>query len=107
MPSGQLEPRQPHGSRERKPGTLVRAMGEFALSKGLFPSKESLAHKLCQDLKSCGVIYHVRTLKRQISGFIALERSVCNATSRSKASRIQWQLLRPFSPARIGFSSDQ
>ncbi len=69
--SGQLEPRQPHGSPERRPGTLVRAMGEFALSKGLFPSKESLARKLCKDLKSYGIIYHVRTLKRQISGFIA------------------------------------
>ena len=71
MPSGQLEPRQPHGSPERKPGTLVRAMGEFALSKGLFPSKESLARRLCKDLESYGIIYHVRTLKRQISGFIA------------------------------------
>ena len=39
MRSGQLEPRQPHGSPERRPGTLVRAMGEFALSKGLFPPK--------------------------------------------------------------------
>src|SRR5260370_17939989 len=71
MPSGQLEPRQPHGSPERKPGTLVRAMGEFALRKGLFPSKESLARRLCKDLESYGIIYHVRTLKRQISGFIA------------------------------------
>ena len=69
--SGQLEPRQPHGSPERKPGTLVRAMGEFALSKGLFPSQESLARKLCEDLESYGITYHFRTLKRQISGFIA------------------------------------
>jgi nucleoid DNA-binding protein len=46
-------------------------MGEFALSKRLFPSKESLARKLCKDLESYGVIYHSRTLKRQISGFIA------------------------------------
>lgn len=71
MPSGQLEPRQPHGSPERRPGALVRAMCEFALSKRLFPSKESLARKLCEDLESYGVIYHFRTLKRQISGFIA------------------------------------
>lgn len=69
MPSGQLEPRQPHGSLERRPGTLVRAMGEFALSKGLFPSKESLARKLCEDLESYGITYHFRTVKRQISGF--------------------------------------
>ena len=46
-------------------------MGEFALSKGLFPSQESLARRLCKDLESYGIIYHVRTLKRQISGFIA------------------------------------
>lgn len=46
-------------------------MGEFAPSKGLFPSKESLARRLCKDLESYGIIYHVRTLKRQISGFIA------------------------------------
>ena len=46
-------------------------MGEFALGKGLFPSKESLARKLCEDLERDGVIYDVRTLKRQISGFIA------------------------------------
>src|SRR5216684_3407426 len=70
MPSGQLESRQPHGSPERQPGTLVRVMGEFALSKGLFPSKESLARKLCEDLESYGITYHFRTLKRQISGFI-------------------------------------
>ena len=70
MRSGQLEPRQPHGSPERRPGTLVRAMGEFARSKGLFPSIESLAHKLREDLESHGITYHFRTLKRQISGFI-------------------------------------
>jgi hypothetical protein len=45
-------------------------MGEFVLSKGLFPSKESLARKLCEDLESYGITYHFRTLKRQISGFI-------------------------------------
>ena len=45
-------------------------MGEFALSKGLFPSQESLARRLCKNLESYGIIYHVRTLKRQISGFI-------------------------------------
>src|ERR1019366_4270450 len=71
MRSGQLDPRQPHGSPERRPGALVRAMGEFALSKGLFPSQESLARKLCEDLESCGITYHFRPLKRQISGFIA------------------------------------
>lgn len=71
MRSGQFDPRQPHGSPERRPGALVRAMGEFALSKGLFPSQESLARKLCEDLESYGITYHFRTLKRQISGFIA------------------------------------
>src|SRR5450759_738046 len=71
MRSGQLDPRQPHGSPERRPGALVRAMGEFALSKGLFPSQESLARKLCEDLESYGITYHFRTVKRQISGFIA------------------------------------
>jgi len=45
-------------------------MGEFALSKGSFPSKESLARKLCEDLESYGITYHFRTLMRQISGFI-------------------------------------
>ena len=70
MRSGQLEPRQPHGSPERRPGTLVRAMGEFARSKGLFPSIESLVRKLREDLESHGITYHFRTLKRQISGFI-------------------------------------
>ena len=71
MDSDRLEDRRSHGSPERIAGKLARAMGEFALSKGLFPSKESLARKLCEDLKSCGVIYHIRTLKRQISGAIA------------------------------------
>lgn len=70
MDSDRLEDRQPHGSPERRAGALVRAMGEFALSKGLFPSKESLARKLCEDLESYGITYHVRTLKRQISGAI-------------------------------------
>jgi len=70
MDSDRLEDRRSHGSPERIAGKLARAMGEFALSKGLFPSKESLARKLCEDLKSCGVIYHIRTLKRRISGAI-------------------------------------
>lgn len=36
----------------------------------MFSSIESLARKLCEDPKSYGVIYYVRTLKRQISGAI-------------------------------------
>ena len=59
-----------HGSPERRPGALVRAVAEFVLSEGLFSSKESLARRLCKDLESYGVTYHVRTLKRQISGAI-------------------------------------
>ncbi len=70
MHSDRLEHRRSHGSLERIPGTLARAMAEFVLSKGLFPSKESLARRLCKDLESYGVTYHVRTLKRQISGAI-------------------------------------
>lgn len=71
MPRGHFEPRRLHGSPERRPGTLAQAMGEFALSKSLFPSRESLARKLCEDLESYGVNYHFRTVKRQISGSIA------------------------------------
>ncbi len=68
MPRSHFEPRRLHGSPERRPGTLAQAMGEFALSKSLFPSRKSLARKFCEDLESYGVIYHFRTVKRQISG---------------------------------------
>ena len=71
MHSDRLEHRRSHGSLERIPGTLARAMAQAALEKGFLPSKEFLALKLGQELQSVGVTYHVRTLKRQISGFIA------------------------------------
>ena len=65
------EDRLSHGSPERVPGALARKMAEAALEKGIWPSQESLAGALCRELLSFGVRYHVRTVKRQISGQIA------------------------------------
>lgn len=60
-----------HGSAERIPAQGVRAMARAALEEGLFPSVGSLARSLQQGLRSAGVSYDVRTLKRQMLGTIA------------------------------------
>ena len=60
-----------HGSRERIPAASVRAMARVALEKELFPSVGALARNLQLVLRSEGITYDVRTLKRQMLGGIA------------------------------------
>ena len=59
-----------HGSLERTPGALFRAMGALLLQKEDC-SREALARELKEHLETLGVDYHVRTLKRQLTGSVA------------------------------------
>ncbi len=59
-----------HGSPERMPGALFRAMGTLFLQKK-DGSREALARELKEHLESLGIDYHVRTLKRQLTGSVS------------------------------------
>ena len=59
-----------HGSPERMPGALFRAMGTLFLQKKA-GSREALARELKEHLESLGIDYHVRTLKRQLTGSVS------------------------------------
>ena len=59
-----------HGSLERTPGALFRAMGVLLLLKKPDCSREALARELQEHLRTLGVDYHVRTLKRQLAGSV-------------------------------------
>ena len=59
-----------HGSPERMPGALFRAVGVLFLQKKDV-SREALARELKEHLATLGVSYHVRTLKRQLTGKVA------------------------------------
>jgi RNA polymerase sigma factor (sigma-70 family) len=60
-----------HGSLERTPGALFRAMGALSLLKEPDRSREGLARELQEHLRTLGVEYHVRTLKRQLAGSVS------------------------------------
>jgi RNA polymerase primary sigma factor len=60
-----------HGSLERTPGALFRAMGALFLLKEPDRSREGLARELQEHLRTLGVEYHVRTLKRQLAGSVS------------------------------------
>ena len=64
MPNGS------HGSLERMPGALFRAMGALVLQKKDC-TREALAYELQEHLETLGVDYHVRTLKRQLTGSVS------------------------------------
>ena len=59
-----------HGSPERMPGALFRAVGVLFLQKKDV-SREALARELKEHLATLGISYHVRTLKRQLTGKVA------------------------------------
>ena len=59
-----------HGSLERIPGALFRAMGTLVLQKKDC-AREALAYELKEHLEKLGVRYHVRTLKRQLTGSVS------------------------------------
>ena len=63
--------RTPHGSLERTPGALFSAMGALLLLEKQAPSREALARELREHLGALGVDYHVRTLKRQLTGSVS------------------------------------
>lgn len=60
-----------HGSIERTPGELFRAMGALFLLKMPGCSREALARELQEHLETLGVDYHVRTLRRQLAGSVS------------------------------------
>jgi RNA polymerase sigma factor (sigma-70 family) len=60
-----------HGSLERTAGALFRAMGALFLLKDPDRSREGLARELQEHLRTLGVDYHVRTLKRQLAGSVS------------------------------------
>jgi len=59
-----------HGSLERMPGALFRAMGTLVLQKKNC-SREALAIELQEHLVTLGIDYHFRTLKRQLTGGVS------------------------------------
>ena len=63
--------RNSHGSLERTPGALFRAMGVLLRLEKPASSREALARELAEHLGALGVDYHVRTLKRQLTGRVS------------------------------------
>lgn len=59
-----------HGSIERTPGELFRAMGALLVKEKAY-SQGALALQLKEHLQTLGVDYHVRTLRRQLTGFVS------------------------------------
>ena len=59
-----------HGSLERTPGALFRAMGTLVLQKKDC-SREALAFELQEHLETLAIDYHVRTIKRQLTGGVS------------------------------------
>ena len=59
-----------HGSLERMPGSLFRAMGTLVLQRKDC-AREALAYELQEHLETLGIDYHVRTLKRQLTGSVS------------------------------------
>ena len=59
------------GATERIPGTTFRATVTRFVEKNPWLSREALARDLRERLAARGIDYHLRTLKRQISGAVA------------------------------------
>ena len=60
-----------HGSLERVPGALFRAMANLFLLRNADTCREALARNLQEGLAKRGVDYHQRSLKRQLQGAIS------------------------------------
>ena len=77
------------GDRVRSSGDLFRAMGWLLVGSRPGMSREALAHELQRRLATRGVRYHVRTLKRQLSGAV---RSVWPAVESAMVEIVAGQL---------------
>ena len=77
------------GDPVRSSGDLVRAMGWLLVGSRPGFSREALAHELQHRLATRGVRYHVRTLKRQLSGAV---RTVWPAAESAMAEIVAGQL---------------
>lgn len=60
-----------HGSPERVPGVLFRGLAVLYLRGHPHVSRGGLAQELSQRLTSGGIHYHLRTLRRQLSGAVS------------------------------------
>jgi hypothetical protein len=58
-------------SPERIPGAAFRAAASLHLTRSPHLSREALARELRERLERRGIGYHLRTLKRQLSGSVA------------------------------------
>ena len=77
------------GDPVRSSGDLFRAMGWLLVGSRPGMSREALAHELQHRLATRGVRYHVRTLKRQLSGAV---RTVWPAVESAMAEIVAGQL---------------
>jgi hypothetical protein len=77
------------GDPVRHSGDLFRAMGWLLVGSRPDMSREALAHELQHRLATRGVRYHVRTLKRQLSGAV---RTVWPAAESAMAEIVAAQL---------------
>ncbi len=60
-----------HGSPERVPGAMLRALAVLYLRRHPDVSRGALARELSRRLAAGGIHYHLRTLRRQLSGAVS------------------------------------
>ena len=84
----------PQQGNERLPGDFFRAMGALYLPKKPDACRAWLAEELQDELREAGVEYHVRTLKRQLTGKVAIVLPVGKAMQHGSAR----QRLKEISP---------
>ena len=94
---------------ERLPGDLHRAMAALYLLKKPEASRESLAKELQCELRGGGIDYHVRTLKRQLTGSVdtvpaVVEGAMRRVVLRANGMRTQGDVERAL--AQEGLSVD-
>lgn len=63
--------RASHGSPERVPGAIFRVLAVLYLRRHPDVSRGALARELSRRLASGGIHYHLRTLRRQLSGAVS------------------------------------
>jgi len=87
----------------RVPGDLVRALGKLYLELNPEASRESLANRIVSRLEAAGINYHVRTIRRQLTGRVAtvppaveaaLKEELYQATGRRSNEEIEGALSR-------------
>ena len=101
-----------HGSLERTPGALFRAMGAYFLLKKPDCSGEALARELQEYLEPLGIDYHVRTLKRQLAGSVSsvpaeVQAAMRDVLLRSDGLRTDIDIEKALATAGLGVALEQ